>query len=169
LLERRGDKPGSFENYRKAHEIFARLMSEDPTNSLAQVNFGFSNLGIGRILVEEGEVPKGMKRVREALATFQTLAGRASGDRDAVIGVGESYAALGMAYSTMAGYESVSAKKMEDWHAARSWYQKSLEVWREKPNRNVLDDFGHNEDEQVTKEMARCDAVLAKLNIAAKQ
>jgi serine/threonine protein kinase/tetratricopeptide (TPR) repeat protein len=169
LLERRGDKPGSLENYCKAHEIMGRLMSKDPTNSLAQANFGFSKLGIGRILVEEGEVPKGMKRVREALSTFQTLAGRASGDRGAAIGVGESYAALGMAYSTLAGYENVSAKKVEYWRLARSWYQKSLEVWREKPNREVLDDFGHNEGEQVTNEMARCDAALAKLITVAQQ
>jgi serine/threonine protein kinase/tetratricopeptide (TPR) repeat protein len=169
LLERRGDKPGSLENYRKAHEIFGRLMSEDPTNSLAQVNVGDSDLGIGRILIAEGRVPAGLKRIRDALSTFRALASRAAGDRYAGIGVGESYSALGLAYSTLAANESVSIKKMEDWHAARSWYQKSLEVWREKPNRNVLDHFGQNEGEQVTEGMARCDAALAKLNIAAKQ
>jgi hypothetical protein len=47
---------------------------------------------------------------------------------------------------------------------ARSWYQKSLRTWQQDPNHSSLQPSSGNGAEQSTKQLAKCEAALAKLS-----
>jgi tetratricopeptide (TPR) repeat protein len=166
LLDKKNDLSGALENHRQANQIFRELMSVDPDNQLAAENFVFSDLSIGKNLVRQGKTADGIQNIREALATFRA-AGRSKNLWDTT-GLSSSYSELGMAYAALAERAASPGEKMRHWSEARSWYQKGLEVWSEKPNRGALDALGRNQTAEIAQQLAKCDANLRELKARAQ-
>jgi serine/threonine protein kinase/tetratricopeptide (TPR) repeat protein len=164
IWEKRGDQIKALEYRLRGHEIFKELMTSDPQNALARINFAFSDESIGESLVATGDVPEALRHIREALAVFEAMAASGSKDRYVSSGLADCYFGLGMAYSALAARPKGSvAQKTRDWHEARAWYQKSNDIWAEKRTHRSLDRSESDTAERAAQGIARCDAALTKL------
>ena len=69
-----------------------------------------------------------------------------------------TYYDLGVAQSKLAQAGSASSDSLEDWRQARSWYQKSLDVWQDLRRHGTLRNVDASKPDELVKEIARCDA-----------
>jgi eukaryotic-like serine/threonine-protein kinase len=161
IWDKQGDQIKALQYRRQAHEVFKEMMTSDRQNALARTNFAFSDESLGESLVATGDVPEALKHIREGLAIFQSATAVGSKDRYASSGLADSYFALGLAFSTLAvNAKGSAAHKTKSWHEARTWYQKSAEIWNEKRTRGTLDRSESETAERAAQGIARCDAAL---------
>ncbi len=163
-----GDAAAALGTYRRAHEIFQQLVAADPKNSLARANVGFAAIGIANSLVMSGQPDSAMPTLEAAIANFQGMSPE-TGNRYVRTGLASSYSGLGNAYSAWAAEQNLSAgERRKRWREARSWYEKSLEVWNEKVKRAELESDEREELQIATANIARCNAALQARQRAAK-
>ncbi len=159
-----GDVAGALEMYRRAHQIFQDLAAADPKNSLAKANVGFAQIGIADALVVSGKPASALPTWHEAIANFQQMSPE-TGNRYVRTGLANSYSGLGGAYLAWAGDQNLSAsERQKNWREARSWYEKSLDVWNEKTKRAELENDEREEAQIATANIAKCDLALRGAN-----
>jgi serine/threonine protein kinase/tetratricopeptide (TPR) repeat protein len=159
IQRRKGDLAAALKLSRDDHEVERELSAADPNNQQAVLNYGISDLGIGEILVQQGKVSQGLQSFHDALATFRAAPGAKNLWVETVLS--ESYVDVGLAYATLAERAVSPSEKKVHWREARSWYQKALDVWNEKPNpTSGLDATGHDQAASIALELAKCDAKL---------
>jgi len=160
VLEKHGDLDEALESSRKGLQIFTELVAADPANWLARTNVGAAEAAIGEVLVSKGEIYQAMPHSRRAIEVFEADEHKTVTETESLAA---AYSTLASAYSSLGNRDASSEKKLEHLREARSWYQKSLRTWQQHPNHASDDPFGRDEGE-VTQELAKCDAALAKLN-----
>jgi len=166
IWEKQGDQIKALAFRRRAHEIFKEMMASDPKNALARINFAFSDESLGESLVATGHLPQALPHIREALVVFEAAAANGSKDRYVSSGLADCYFALGLAYSALAADAKGSAvHKTKSWQEARSWYQKSADIWTEKRTHGSLDRSESDTAEKAVQEIAKCDTALAKIGV----
>lgn len=129
----------ALDTHRKSHEIFGGLLTADPKNSLAKVNFGFSDSGIGGALVAMHNPAPAIKVFRESITTFEEMSPATTGSRYVRSGLADAYSGLGESYLEMAKSNVSATQRREYWEQARSSCQKSLALWDEKQKRGELE------------------------------
>jgi hypothetical protein len=135
--------------------------SLETTDAVLALRRSFSGESIGESLVATGDVPEALRHIREALAVFEAMAASGSKDRYVSSGLADCYFALGLAHSALAVNAKVSAAhKTKSWHEARTWYQKSEQIWNEKRTRGALDRSESETAERTARGIAKCDATL---------
>jgi hypothetical protein len=89
----------------------------------------------------------------------------ATGNRYVRTGLANAYSGLGGAYLAWAGAQNLSASEREKkWREARSGYEKSLDVWKEKAKRAELENDEREEAQIATANIAKCDLALRSAN-----
>jgi tetratricopeptide (TPR) repeat protein len=157
LLEKKGDINLALEYYRNAHRIFAGLFATDPANSLARDNFGFSDLGIAQELLLKHQIQAAFPPIEEAIATFESIKQKSRYDMQ---GQAQSYENMGVAFADLADRKKANSQSIADLREARSWLQKSLHGWEQDSIQG--DPMARQESSRVRKELANCEAKLAK-------
>ena len=71
--------------------------------------------------------------------------------------VAAAYAALG------ASGKLDAAERREHWQTARDLYARSLDVWQDMQKRGILTAEDRTKPQDVTREIAHCDAALRRL------
>src|SRR5262249_50801422 len=113
----------------------------DPNNHLAKANFAFSDSNMAKALLSMRKPKEAMPPLREAVNTFEDMSPEKSSDRMVRSGVAFVYFQMGNAIMTQA-----QAGNSEHWNSvevreARSWYEKSLNMWAQKQKlKEVMDD-----------------------------
>jgi hypothetical protein len=125
------------------------------------VNLGFIAANTGEILMQQGKVPEGLHNVHEAITIFRAAPG--SKNLWVATGLSECYADLGSGYAAMAERAISPRERLRFWREARSWYEKGMDVWKENPKSGGLDAFGHNQAEQFSQGIAKCDVHLTAM------
>jgi tetratricopeptide (TPR) repeat protein len=161
LLERKGDVDRALDYYRKSNGIFSGLSKEDPANSLARQNTGFSDLGVARELALKHDVPPALAKANEALAIFEHLERK---NRYDIEGQAESYAMLGMAYEAYSDRDSSRAMKIKHLKQAKGWLEKGLAVRDQNPPQQSAADLEFKAQAGATRrDLQKCDSQLSKL------
>ena len=156
-----GDAQAALASFEEAHALFGGLLAKDSRNSLAKVNFAFSDLGIAKSLIQLGHPNSAGKPLREALKIFEDLSPDTTSNRYVRTGLAEAYAAMGEFSAALAiSAKHASGENREHWREARSWYEKSLGMWVNKKNRGELDGGERDEEKLSLDNIARCDAAL---------
>ncbi|HVH69971.1 MAG TPA: hypothetical protein VNB49_02535, partial [Candidatus Dormibacteraeota bacterium] len=161
IWEKQGSQSRALEYHRHANIVFSRLMASDPQNDLARKNFAFTDESLGESLVATGKIAEGLSHIREGLAIFEAMAAKGEKDRYVSSGLAESYFALGMAYSSLATRAREPEKK-KNWYEAKSWYQKSSDIFAQKQAQGSLDSNERQTEERVIRGIADCNAALAR-------
>jgi hypothetical protein len=152
--------------FRQSHALFESLVSADPQNSLAKVNFGFSENGIGRSLLDSGKSESANKAFHKAAKTFEGLASATSKNRYVRTGLADSYFGLGKTYEAWASQPKRSpVKKRESWLEARSWFQKSSAVWADKERLGEIEISEREDVAKVAQGLAQCEAKLERASV----
>jgi serine/threonine protein kinase/tetratricopeptide (TPR) repeat protein len=149
---------------------YRKLAAADAHNVLAMRYLGMCYGGIARALAAEDKPTEGLESARNSLQIVQSLAAADHADTYyKSTGVPVASATLAEIYSRLAERPGASeASQLENWHQARSWYQKSLDEWLLLKKRAPLAKPDSTEPEKVAAQIVKCDEALAKLS-AGKQ
>jgi tetratricopeptide (TPR) repeat protein len=156
VLETKGELEEALRFNRRAFEIYTQLVSADPGNRMARADVGWSELGIGEILLRQNKLADAMQQIGDGLANFQKST-PPNGYWYAVE-VGQSYLDLGKIYAALAERASSLDEKMRLWRQARSWDQEALRVRSTSPGQ--LDASGRDLMSEIRGQLARCDAAI---------
>ena len=160
-LSNMGDLDGALETYRKALAIRQALADADPKNVNAQSALVRAHWRIGHFLDKKGDAASALASFRKALAIQEGLS-RVDPSNEAVreglagaLGrVADAEAALGASAKTPA------ASRPGHWKEARSFYQRSLDIWQDLSRRGLLRGGNVGEPDRVAAQLTRCNEAL---------
>jgi tetratricopeptide (TPR) repeat protein len=160
-LKDSGDLPDGLQYLRKARAIYQTLSQADPQDAWLPYRFGYVNISISEILFKNGNAEKGLGTLRESLSIFQRLVEIHPDNGDNREGLSDSYAGFGAEYRRMAAQPNSSkSNRLEDWQAARTNYQKSLDVLMGLQDRGALSAEYTQKMTDIKQDIAVCDAAI---------
>ncbi len=77
-------------------------------------------------------------------------------------GLAETYSGMATVYSSMPA-KSAPSKNIKSLGEARSWYQKSLDIYQDMKNKGTLNGAVASKPDEVARDIAKCDDALKKL------
>jgi tetratricopeptide (TPR) repeat protein len=167
LLWGSGRTAEALEHYRKAVAIYEALSAADPGNTQFRRDLAMACGNVGYCLVQAGDERGGLEQFRQSLAIFEALSASNPDNAAARRDLAVSYSYLGDAHSMLADSAHASrAKQLAERRQARSWLQKSLEIYLQMRDRGILRGEDSREPERITRLIAECDAALGKLQPA---
>jgi tetratricopeptide (TPR) repeat protein len=156
------DLPHGLEYLRKARAIYQTLSQADPQDAWLPYRLGYADQGVSEVLFKKGNAKEGFEILRESLAIFQKLVQTHPENSDDREGLADSYAGFGAQYRRMAAQLSSSkSERFEDWRAARTNYQKSLDVLIGMRDRGGLSAEYTQKMSNIRKDVADCDAAIS--------
>ncbi len=159
IFLKQGELELSIDYYTKAREVFVGLASSEPTNSLARDNAAMEEMSIGDILLRKGKIGLSIAKFRDPIATFEKIEHK---NRYQIAGQATAYALLGRAFFGLAG-RSAPGSRPRLLRESRSWYEKSLNTFRQETRPRVINPLGNEITEQsVRQELSKCEEALTK-------
>lgn len=161
MLTQLGNRKEAFENYEKAMSIARRLSAVDPQNAQAAADLSNCYQSFGDSQVAFGELVAALETYRQAVTIREQLSARDQQNAEARANLASSYTKLGQAYTAFASKPGAPlAARTARWREARRWLQKSLNLWTTMNQNGTLPGNKATEQDEVTKQIARCDAAL---------
>jgi eukaryotic-like serine/threonine-protein kinase len=159
LYEAKGDHEQAVTSARQSHEMFGNLLKADPKDHLARTNFAFTDLNMGVPLLHLKKNEAALEDFREAVKTFEEMSPEKSGDRYLRSGLAQAYLDVGNALLAMAqtGANSWDTRRVTE---ARTWYEKSAQVWEQKQKLSEVDNDESGELNLVLAAQSHCDEIL---------
>jgi non-specific serine/threonine protein kinase/serine/threonine-protein kinase len=159
-----GDAKNALEHQRQALAMFEALSAADPNNANASRSLAIGCEKVGDALLELGEATEGLRFYRRSLAIREALSTTDPTNVHLRRGLAGLYAKLGDITTRLAPKPTTAAaQRKERWREVRAWYQRSLDIWVTLRRRGLLKETDASELDRITKEIANCDAALAKL------
>jgi len=156
-LEKDGRFLQALASYRRAQSDFERLASVDPGEARPKRYVVLCHESIGTSLVGLGRSAEGLESIRKALLAVEKLP-----PQDYLVEIADTYSALGLAHSRLAGASGISeSARTAHWKQARAAYQKSLDFWLQVKNVGGLGFLRASEPERVKGEFAKCETALS--------
>jgi serine/threonine protein kinase len=163
-LEKTGDLVEALQTQRQALAIFRGVSAADPTDELTRRFLGFSYGEVGKLLIKRGDVTGGLDDLREALTIFKSLPSAEQNNDFALSGLAGAYSGMGLAHAALATSKGAGVEQqLEHWHEARSWYQKSLDIWLGMRSRGALASVDNDKPQEMAGGIAQCDTAIARL------
>lgn len=161
-----GDVTGALKHYRKSLQIFEQMAASDPTNIENYLDLAREYRRLGETLEKIGDNLEAIASYRRAAMFNEKFL--AANPTNALVrsALATEYFKLGKQYAMLASdTKTPRSKRLDHWREARSWYQRSLDTLLELRASGALAasyavSYAVKPDE-VTREIARCDAALA--------
>src|SRR5579862_6508093 len=161
LQQTKGDYPAAFESARRSHQIFAELFAADPNNHLGKANYAFTDMNMARALLPMQRAKEALPLLREAASTFEDMSPEKSSDRLVRSGLAYAYWKIGDATMALAQTGHPAQWNLAEVREARSWYEKSLNLWAQKQKLNEVMDDESGDPKLVAAAKVHADDVLA--------
>jgi eukaryotic-like serine/threonine-protein kinase len=162
-LKDSGDLPHGLQYLRKARAIYKTLSQADPQDAWLPYRFGYVDISISDLLFKNGNVQESLGMLHESLSIFQRLVQIHPDNSDNFEGLSDSYAGFGAEYRRMAAqFNSSKSKRMAYWRAARTNYQKSLDVLVGLRDRGALTAEFTQKMTHINQDIAVCDAAIGR-------
>ena len=159
-----GDTKTGLDSSRKALSIFTEMLSADPQNEEFRQAVAMVQIFVSEMMIKNGEAAEAIELLSQSLLTLEKSFAASPTDEIAHFRIGSVQAGLGQGYAALASESKTSAqRRLVHWREARSWFQKSQEIY------GVFRDAGKltGEDaarlDTVIEEIAKCDATIARL------
>jgi tetratricopeptide (TPR) repeat protein len=149
-------------DYRKALSIASRLASLDPGNSSWREATGAIHAKLGDFFRKQSRSDAATQSYRDSIAIAEKLATADPLDPEPRYLLGDAY--FGMGELALARAKGSTQERQAALGEARSWYQQSLDAWRHisHPLPVSSDGYAWGDSKQVTRALARCEALLGK-------
>lgn len=168
ILSRMGQLSGALERYRQALAVDQALVAADPKDVRARAYLARTDARIGSVLLKSGNAARSVAYFRRALTMKEELLAADPVNLRNQSDVAAYSAQLGSAYAEMGAMVPID-KQAEGWQQARSWYQRSLDVWAKLRKKGALPPRDDGETpEKASAGMTQCEVALAKLSRAAR-
>jgi serine/threonine protein kinase/predicted negative regulator of RcsB-dependent stress response len=156
ILALTGKTDAALEYHRKSLALREALSSADPTDATARNVLIVSYSKIGDILIAKGEAAAAVEIYLKALSVCEHLSAAYPMNAKYRRQVADTCARLGKAHRSVAG---ASTERLSQ---ARSWYQKSLDIYLDLRARGALTSVNESKPDEMAREIAGCDAALAR-------
>jgi serine/threonine protein kinase len=156
-----GDRIGALENFHKALQLFEQLVAKDQNNADFRRQEGLTYLRISSFMSENGDLQSALTNAQQAKTLDEVLVTSTPKNVVARSNLALIYFQLGKVNSVIATKPETGAEQqIARWREARSWYQKSLEIWQDMKSKATLNGADANRPDDVANEIAKCDARL---------
>jgi tetratricopeptide (TPR) repeat protein len=149
------DPAGALKNLNKALQIFAGLVTKDPGNGDFRRQWAYTYLALSRFQVKANDAnaaidsaQQGIKIDEALIASSPTNASARNTEAQLYRQLGDSHAALG------------AKGNKQQWGDAKDAYQKALDTYQDMESKGTLSGADTAKPAELTKEIAKCDAVL---------
>ena len=152
--------PGALGNYVRSQDLRAADVKADPSNLWKRSSLIEAKAKICKTLAAAHRRGEAQEPCSSALSLMQTTT---LDPNNAAIRsfFGDTYSDLAEAEETLASGKSIGeAERRNHWQAARSLYQRSLEVWKDLERRNILARSDQAKKDAVLQKIALCDTAL---------
>src|SRR5208283_2980066 len=165
-LAEKGLPAQALPHYQVALAGYQKFTSADAHDVLAMRYLGKCYMSTGQALAAEGNASQGVESARKAVRIFETLAAADHADTYyKPTELAHARSVLAEAYSRLAVQPGVpKASKIASWREARTWYEKSLATWSTLQQKAPLAQQDAAQPAKIAREIARCDAAIAKLH-----
>ena len=157
-----GNNAAAFESYRRQLEIHQQLAAADSANVKTSIELVISHQRLGYLQTRTGDAEGGRKNYENALAILQKLKEKNSQNLSIENQLAAVNYYLGDADFILASKSSGNAAKTRLLNAARSYFQKSNEIYSVLPTFNVSFPQGTQQLEDIQNRIAACQTALSK-------
>lgn len=163
-LNKVGDPAGALQSYKEARSFYQSLAELDSLNVDARLNVSATDAKIAATYLRLRQVDDARETYLRALQVSEPPAGGDPPNLQAQYTLADAYSGLGDVAVYLADRIEDPIKQLAHRTEAKSWYEKSLGVWRTIPNRSVISpsEFDVGDPARVKSHLAACEAVLAK-------
>ena len=159
-----GDPQTALESSRKSLAIFTEMSAADPQNEdLRETAVAIQTL-VCRLMIKTGNAAEAVNLLNQSLITLEKLFAASPTDGIVHFRIAVLQQELGNGFAALAAESKTSPpKRLAKWREARSWFQKSAEIYK------VFRDAGKSTGEEgtrldvVTGEITKCDNAIAQL------
>lgn len=156
-----GHRKEAMEYYENAKHFAEPLAKTEGHNAQARGDRAALHISFAKLQASDGDFSNAFENCRAAVRIREELS--AASPTNALIrtDLAVSYATFGEVCKKFAASKAALPDHgVEDWKAARQWYDKSLEIWQDMKSKNILPGSDANKPDEVSREIAICDAAL---------
>lgn len=164
ILASTGDATRALEYSHKSLLIFEGLSVADPKNVNASRSLSISYENVGDIFLRTGDASGSLENYLKSHAILERL--QTAGASNVQFGrdLARLYSKLGGASAALAATpETPTTRRIDRWRQAIEWQEKSLNLWLNLRNRNVLRGDDVQQADRITEELHKSKLALAKI------
>jgi tetratricopeptide (TPR) repeat protein len=162
-----GDTKTALDSSRQSLAIFVDMLSTDPQNEEFRQVVATVQTTVCENMIKTGDAAEAIKLLNQSLLTLEKSFAASPSDEMAHFRVGNVQQALGQGYAALASDDKTSTqKRLAQWREARSWFQKSQEIYKALREAGKITGEDGARLDVVTEEIAKCDAAIARLTRA---
>jgi tetratricopeptide (TPR) repeat protein len=170
ILADSGSPDAALTEHKKTEAILAQMTSADPNDVEARLTLAATRTKIADVLVGKGRTAAARALYGSVLPVVESFALSTPPNMQAQYTLADTYSGMGDAWRRQASGKATSAKQIEYWTQARSWYERSFAVWRQVRNPGRLSPSGFDTagPGAVAEKLEQGAAALGKLKAAAR-
>ena len=144
--------------------MFVDMLSKDPQNAEFIQVVAAVQTTVCEMMIKTGDTAEAIKLLNQSLLTLEKAFAASPSDAIAHFRVGNAQQGLGQGYAALASDDKASTqKRLAHWREARSWFQKSQEIYKALREAGKITGEDAARLDVVTEEIAKCDAAIARL------
>src|SRR5206468_2088387 len=148
--------------YRNALETYQKVVTDAPTDLIAQFLVASCRAGAAQMQARLGEGDPALEEIGKAIALLGKITEDATNARQRY-NRAQAYQYLGNAYHALADSPKVSAsERRQHMSAARDLFRQALNVLEDLRSRGILDAASEEWATWIAADIAECDAALKK-------
>jgi tetratricopeptide (TPR) repeat protein len=165
VLLKTGDAQGALRRYKQAVDIDEKLAAVDPKDAWARRYLIYNYGRLADAFNKTGNRAAALSFYNKALSLAEQRVKADPNNARASEDLAEAYSKIAAAHFQLGSEGNASLKqKKKSLIDARSWYQKSLEIWQAMRDHGTLSGLHAEEPEKVTREVSRCQSALDLLS-----
>jgi serine/threonine protein kinase/tetratricopeptide (TPR) repeat protein len=158
LESRNRERASSY--YHQTLDILERLLAKDESNAFLRRHLAYTYLRMSMLLSDGDDLSGALEQARRAISICESLIATDPKNITARNTLAVSYAQLGKSYRLIASKAAPESEQTKNWHEAKNWYGKSLEIWQDMKSKGTLNPADASKADEIAAEIAKCDAAL---------
>jgi tetratricopeptide (TPR) repeat protein/tRNA A-37 threonylcarbamoyl transferase component Bud32 len=163
LLAQSGSHAQALSFYWRALTELEKLGAESSKDEYARFRAILVRGGVGEMQAHLGERSAASAEYSRAIALLDGIAANPTSGMHSSLR-GQAYMRVAAIHAALGASPRLgAAERREHWRTSRQLYASSLDVWQDMQKRGILTAEDRTKPEEVTAEIARCDAALRRL------
>ena len=159
-----GDTAGALKSYQQGLTLLEELSAADPANAQLRSDLGVRYNAVAPMLARRGDAAGALKMMRTAIPIWEAWRAASPNAVHAQSGAADAYARLGDVLALLAAETKTPADQRTAYgREALALYERGLEIFRDLRQHGTLHIQYTGRPEEITAAIARCQAVLAKI------
>lgn len=165
IMGKSGNVDGALADHRLTASLLEAIHAAEPKDVEARVTLAETKVKIAYLLAKKGNNKTALDMYRNVLSDLEPFAHADPPNLEALYASADAYANIGLLIKNQASEEKASARQIEGWNQARSWFEKSANTWKKIPNpaRITPTGFQAGDPKLANESLAACDAALNSL------